>query len=82
MLSPTLLLLDEPTLGLSPNFVEAVIEKISQINRDGTTVLVVEQNVEAALRCAGKVILLSNGTVSFMGTTSEIKSKDLLSSLL
>ena len=82
MLSPTLLLLDEPTLGLSPNFVDAVIEKIMAINKDGTTVLIVEQNVEGALRCARRVILLTNGQISFSGSPSELKQKDIIASLL
>jgi branched-chain amino acid transport system ATP-binding protein len=82
MLSPILLLLDEPTLGLSPNFVDAVIEKIVEVNKNGTTVLIVEQNVEGALRCAGRVILLVNGQISFSGSPSELKKEDVISSLL
>lgn len=82
MLSPTLLLLDEPTLGLSPNFVETVIEKIVEVNKNGTTVLIVEQNVEGALRCARRVILLSNGQISFTGSPAELKRKDVIASLL
>jgi len=82
MLSPTLLLLDEPTLGLSPNFVDSVVEKILEVNRDGTTVLMVEQNVESALRCAERVILLANGQISFAGSPSELKKEDVISSLL
>lgn len=82
MLSPTLLLLDEPTLGLSPNFVDSVIEKILEVNRDGTTVLMVEQNVDAALRCARRTILLANGEISFTGSPSELRKKDIISSLL
>jgi branched-chain amino acid transport system ATP-binding protein len=82
MLSPKLLLLDEPTLGLSPNFVNAMIKKIVEINKDGTTVLMVEQNVEAAFRCAGRVILLANGEISFTGVPSELKKKNIIASLL
>jgi ABC-type branched-subunit amino acid transport system ATPase component len=82
VLSPMLLLLDEPTLGLSPNFVEAVIKKIIEINIDGTSVMIVEQNVDVALRCAGKVILLANGMIDFSGSPSELKKKDIASSLL
>lgn len=82
MLSPTLLLLDEPTLGLSPNFVDAVIEKIVEVNKNGTTVLLVEQNVEGALRCAERVVLLANGQITFSGSPSELKKKDVIASLL
>ena len=49
MLQPTLLLIDEPSLGLSPNYVEAVFDKIREINQNGTTILLVEQNVRMAL---------------------------------
>lgn len=48
MLKPKLLLLDEPSLGLSPNHVETVFEKIKEINKDGTTILIVEQNARMA----------------------------------
>jgi len=82
MLSPNLLLLDEPTLGLSPNFVDSVIEKILEVNRDGTTVLMVEQNVDAALRCARRTILLANCEISFTGSPSELRKKDIITSLL
>ena len=82
MLSPTLLLLDEPTLGLSPNFVDTILEKIKEVNRAGTTVLMVEQNVESALRVAKRVLLLANGQVNFTGTPSELKQKDIIASLL
>lgn len=82
MLSPKLLLLDEPTLGLSPNFVEAVINKIKEVNKDGTTVLMVEQNVEAALSCVERVILLANGLISFSGSPSELKKKDIIAPIL
>lgn len=82
MLSPKLLLLDEPTLGLSPNFVEALIDKIVAINKDGTTVLMVEQNVEAALHCAEQIILLANGNIGFTGTPSELRNNAILASML
>ncbi len=82
MLSPKLLLLDEPTLGLSPNFVEALIDKIVAINKNGTTVLMVEQNVEAALRCESQMLILANGQINYSGSSSELKKKDIISSLL
>lgn len=50
MLKPKLLLLDEPSLGLSPNYVDIVFEKIKAINRNGTTILIVEQNARMTLR--------------------------------
>lgn len=80
-LSPILLLLDEPTLGLSPNFVDAMLEKIKEINREGTTVLMVEQNVDAAFRCTKLLIIMANGQISFKGSTAEIKRKSVLASV-
>ena len=49
MLNPTLLLLDEPSLGLSPNYVNIVIEKLIEFNKAGTAILLVEQNALKAL---------------------------------
>ena len=52
MLEPRLLLLDEPSIGLSPNYVDLVFDKIKEINKNGTSVLLVEQNAQMALETA------------------------------
>ncbi len=73
MLKPKLLLLDEPSLGLSPNYVETVFEKIKEINREGTAILLVEQNVRMALEYADRGYLFKIGEIIF-----EDKAKNLL----
>jgi len=73
MLKPTLLLLDEPSLGLSPNYVETVFEKIKDINKAGTTILIVEQNARMALEYANRGYVFEIGKIAF-----EDKAKNLL----
>lgn len=73
MLKPKLLLADEPSLGLSPNFVELVFDKLVEINGKGTTILLVEQNASEALKIAHRAYVFSIG---------EIVLKDNCESLL
>ena len=73
MLKPKLLLLDEPSLGLSPNYVNTVFERIKEINKDGTTILLVEQNVRMALEYADRGYVFEMGKIAF-----EDKAKKLL----
>jgi len=73
MLKPKLLLLDEPSLGLSPNYVNTVFEKIKEINKDGTTILLVEQNARMALEYADRGYIFEIGKIAF-----EDKAKNLL----
>jgi len=73
MLKPKLLLLDEPSLGLSPNYVNTVFEKIKEINKDGTTILLVEQNAKMALEYADRGYVFEIGKIAF-----EDKAKNLL----
>lgn len=73
MLKPKLLLLDEPSLGLSPNYVNIVFEKIKEINKDGTTILLVEQNARMALEYAHRGYVFEIGRIAF-----EDKTKNLL----
>lgn len=63
MLKPKLLLLDEPSLGLSPNFVETVFEKLKEINKEGTTILLVEQNARMALEYANRAYVFKIGEI-------------------
>jgi len=79
MWSPRLLLLDEPSLGLSPTLAADVFQHLSQLNRDhGTTVLIVEQRVHQVLKIAHHVYVLRNGEVSFSGPTSALSDEDHL----
>ncbi|MDI6890803.1 MAG: ATP-binding cassette domain-containing protein, partial [Thermodesulfovibrionales bacterium] len=64
MLQPKLLLLDEPSLGLSPNYVEAVFEKIKEINKNGTSILLVEQNARMALEYADRGYVFRIGEIA------------------
>lgn len=73
MLKPKLLLLDEPSLGLSPNYVDVVFERISEINKHGTTILMVEQNARMALEFADRGYIFKIGEIFL-----EDKAENLL----
>src|SRR4030042_1129704 len=74
MSKPSLLMLDEPSFGLAPILVEQMFEMIKKINQQGVTILLVEQNIQAALDLAHRAYLLENGRIVGRGT-----AKDLLS---
>lgn len=83
MLKPKLLLLDEPSLGLSPNYVNTVFDKLKEINREGTTILLVEQNVKKALQYANRAYIFKIGEIAFEGNGEELlKSKAIEKSFL
>jgi branched-chain amino acid transport system ATP-binding protein len=68
MVEPSLLLLDEPTAGLSPLYMNEIFERIIAINKAGVGVLMVEQNAKQALRIAHKGFVLAAGKNRFTGT--------------
>jgi branched-chain amino acid transport system ATP-binding protein len=72
MARPRLLLLDEPSLGLAPILVHAILSAIDQINREGTTILLVEQNANAALKHSTRAYVLETGSVVIQGPSSEV----------
>lgn len=72
MSAPRLLLLDEPSLGLSPLMVEKVFDLIGEVNRSGTSVLLVEQNAFLALEVASRGYVLESGTIRLAGASSEL----------
>ena len=72
MARPRLLLLDEPSLGLAPIVVENIFEVITQINADGTTILLVEQNAQMALQTAHKGYVLETGRIIMEGPSEEL----------
>lgn len=76
MTNPKLLLLDEPSLGLSPLFVKIIFEIIQEINRQGVTILLVEQNVFQSLKIANRAYVLETGRVVLSGTGSDLLSND------
>ena len=69
---PKLLMLDEPSMGLAPLVVQSVMEVIAGVNAEGTTVLLVEQNANAALKHSDRGYVLETGAVVFEGTAAEI----------
>ena len=72
MQAPRLLLLDEPSMGLAPLLVEAIFEIIQRLNREGTTILLVEQNARMALQVAHRAYVLANGRLSMEGKASDL----------
>lgn len=78
MAHPDLLLLDEPSLGLAPQIIEKIFEIIQDINRQGKTVLLVEQNALQALQIAHQGIVLETGQVGLRGAAAELLKSDEL----
>ena len=74
MSSPSLLMLDEPSLGLAPILVDAIFKVIREINERGTTVLLIEQNALLALNTASRAYVLETGSVALSGPASELLS--------
>ena len=72
MSRPKLLMLDEPSLGLAPLIVKEIFNTIAAINRDGTTVLLVEQNTRQALALSRRGYVLENGRVALVGSGAEL----------
>ena len=72
MSEPKLLLLDEPSLGLAPNLVLLIFDLIQNINKQGTTILLIEQNANMALSIAHRAYVLQNGLISMSGTAQEL----------
>jgi branched-chain amino acid transport system ATP-binding protein len=72
MASPRLLMLDEPSMGLAPQFIKQIFSIISEINKQGTTILLVEQNANQALARADRAFVLETGTITHRGTGREL----------
>ncbi len=72
MAEPRLLILDEPSLGLSPRLVEEMFGLIAKLNEDGCTILLVEQNVMQSLAIADRAFVLENGMVTLSGTAAAV----------
>ncbi|WP_408593737.1 ABC transporter ATP-binding protein [Limnohabitans sp.] len=78
MAEPKLLILDEPSLGLSPLLVEEMFALISQLRAGGLAVLLVEQNVGQSLEIADRAYVMENGLIRFSGTSAELLASDTL----
>lgn len=76
MSRPKVLLMDEPSMGLSPIFVQEIFNIIKKINEEGTTVLLVEQNARMALSIADYAYVLETGTIALEGTGEELASSE------
>ena len=73
---PELVMFDEPSLGLSPALVQDVLASIRDLNRDGLTCVLVEQNVAVSLKLASRAYVLENGRVTLSGTGDELLADD------
>jgi branched-chain amino acid transport system ATP-binding protein len=76
MAKPKLMMLDEPSVGLAPLIVEQMFGVIQQINKEGTTILLAEQNANAALKIADKGYVFENGSIVVEGTSEELFTND------
>jgi branched-chain amino acid transport system ATP-binding protein len=76
MTRPRLLMLDEPSLGLAPLVVDRIFDVIQAINRDGTPVLLVEQNVHRSLALAARAYVLEQGVVALQGSASALAARE------
>ena len=74
--APELVMFDEPSLGLAPAIVQEVLKTIRELNRDGLTCILVEQNVAVSLRLADRAYVLENGRVTLTGTGAELLADD------
>ena len=76
MSHPELLMLDEPSMGLSPILVQEIFSIIQDVNRAGTTILLVEQNARKALQIADRAYVLETGSITLSGTGAELAKSD------
>lgn len=78
MSSPSLILMDEPSMGLAPILVEGIFETIQQINKDGTTVLLVEQNALMALSIANRGYVMQSGKIVLQDTAEALRRNEMV----
>jgi len=78
MSKPEIILMDEPSMGLSPIFVNEIFDIIKSVSADGTTVLLVEQNAKKALAIADRAYVLETGTISMEGDADELAGNDAI----
>lgn len=76
MARPKLLLLDEPSMGLAPLLVKTIFRIIEEINKSGTTILLVEQNANMALSIADRAYVIETGKIVLSGSSDELNQSD------
>lgn len=76
MARPRILLLDEPSMGLAPVLVETIFRTVIEINREGTTILLVEQNAAIALQVAHRGYIMESGAIALEATSKELRESD------
>ena len=77
---PEMLILDEPSMGLAPIVVQEIFDTIVEINKSGTTILLVEQNANMALSIADRAYVLETGRIVLSGTAKELLKNDTVKS--
>lgn len=75
---PTLLLLDEPSLGLAPKMIDSIFELIAQLNANGTSILLVEQNARKALQLVSYAYVIESGRIVLAGSSAELGENDAI----
>ncbi|TEU15380.1 MAG: ABC transporter ATP-binding protein, partial [Anaerolineales bacterium] len=78
MARPRLLLMDEPSMGLAPVLVEDVFDRMREINREGTTILLVEQNAHMALQIADRGYVLQTGEIVLSGSAEQLRQDEMV----
>ena len=76
MSHPSMLLLDEPSMGLAPLLVQEIFDCIQQVNKGGTTILLVEQNAKMALSVSHRAYVLETGTIVLEGPAADLLAND------
>ncbi len=78
MAHPRLLLMDEPSMGLAPVLVESIFETVIEINKEGTTILLVEQNAQMALSVANRGYVLQTGEIVLQDTAANLRENEMV----
>jgi branched-chain amino acid transport system ATP-binding protein len=78
MLNPALLLLDEPSEGLAPMIVQQIVQVLVRLKKEGLAILLVEQNLSAALAVGDRHHVMNKGAICFSGTTAELEGNDIV----
>jgi branched-chain amino acid transport system ATP-binding protein len=78
MSNPKILLLDEPSMGLAPVLVDSIFDTIQELNREGTTILLVEQNARVALQIANRGYVLQTGEIVLSGSAEDLRTNEMV----